>query len=226
MSSLVDQYRAHYAALRQKGRDAFFSSFDGGKTADEYFALAARNWERNVRSYLMWYSAPPLKHCRGLDLGCGGGGMLRAAVEDLAIVSGVDVHGDLDYVAAEIGRDMFWFTQGNGHQIPIENNVFHAAWSWVTFLHLESVRVFWSYVKELWRVLLPDGVAVLYYNPVEEVDFMELRGRPLNTCSLRLNPEYAEDYARGAGFEVLERVRSVKVDGSPGGQAGMVIRKE
>ena len=204
---------ANYYRERCEAGD-FFTCFDGGKTRGEYFSLAERNFELNVLPYIEIGGT-----C--LDLGYGGGGMLRAAERYFDCLYGVDVHNEGDFVKDHFERcpNLYAF---DGMTIPIADNSVDVAWSWCVFQHLGSIVIACSYLEELARVLKPGGRAVVYYIPCDD-EYEEIDEPRVNICNLRLSDKFMMDCCSlKRGFKTT----SLRPGGGYGKQSGIVFFKE
>ena len=161
-------FRSEIKALREKGRDIFFSWMDGGETADGAFEKA-----EDVFTRLMLPSAKKylkkLDDKVSLDIGYGSGGQVLAATMYFDKAYGLDVHEESDFVEEELknrgahGRDFHLIT-GDGNSIPLPDGSVDFVHSWVTFMHLGTVDNTVRYLKEMFRVMKEGAVAVIFFS--------------------------------------------------------------
>lgn len=218
--SLIQRYRSHYRDLAAQGPDAFFTGFDGGRTAEEYFQRAAWNYEHNIKAHI------PADHgLTCLDLGYGGGGMLRAAADDYDTLHGLDVHGERSLVSKYINHPDVRLYKSGGWLILRRPDSISVLWSWVTFMHLESAGVAQSYLREIARVLAPGGTALIWYCPHEDDKRARELPPQINKCSLQAGDGAMRKWAEAAGLTVQKIVNSKRQSGGGGWQHGMVMTK-
>lgn len=124
-------------------------------------------------------------------------------------------------------------------------------YSFIVLQHVEKMGVFENYLNETYRILKPNGIAVLYFGRKSILSlnrssrilyfvdrfveyfllpkgFQELPAK-INCTNLIVSLSYARSLARKTGFEVLSELVSHKKvpDGITlyGGQNGLVMRK-
>lgn len=218
---MIQAYCDHYAERRKAGNDRFFSSFDGGKTADQYFKLAKVNWQLNLEPHL------PHKKRLAFDIGFGGGGMLLAASESFERISGVDVHGQERFVERELRRRGAKYLQlfkGDGYTLPIEDASADFVFSWVTFLHLTMGEVV-DYLCGTARILIPGGKAVIFYSPAKH-GWIQTEETRVNIWRVKISDALMRHLAERNNLVVLDIVRSKRPNESLGFQHGIVMRKD
>lgn len=228
-----DGYRAYYKEVRECGRDAFFSHFEGGSAADEYFSRSRRTWELNFAPYLI--EVPHDRRDVALEIGSGGGGLLAAASRYFADVVGVDVHREKDFVLEELRRrgvdSVEILDVEDDLEIKLIERSVDFVFSWTALMHLENEAALVRYLAEAHRVLRPRGVAVLYVARVRRSQELQSLNEWLadladeaaerlmtqvtstatvNQCRLRCSLWYFEELAREAGFNVGMRMASVR----------------
>jgi len=189
-----------------------------------------------------------------LEIGHGGGRLLAAASRCFSNVIGVDIHNNNEKVELELKRrgiNNFQLIKTEGRDIPVEMDCVDLVYSFIVLQHVEKMQVFENYLHETYRILKPNGIAVLYFGRkcilstnrasrmLYSVDrfaerillrrgFQELVSK-VNCINLIVSLSHAKSLVRNACFEVLtELVSRKKVpDGIKlyGGQNGLVIRK-
>jgi ubiquinone/menaquinone biosynthesis C-methylase UbiE len=140
-----------------------------------------------------------------LEIGCGGGRILGAASYYFRHVVGLDIHRQMDRVAAHLhGRRIENFTllDGDGSTIPYPSASVDFVYSFIVLHHLQSFAAFESYVRESRRVLKPGGLALLYYGR-REITRESDRYEP-NEISLSVSNDDATHVAKSCGFAVIE----------------------
>ena len=239
----VDGYRERVTQVRKEGAPKFFKFFDGGNTPDLAFAKAEDVFTRMMLPWVPW----PLwakKKGTSLDLGYGGGGQVLAARKHFTYVFGLDVHNEGMYVCNELrrrGASRFILIRGDGSKIyHICDNHIDFVHSWVTLMHVGTINIVKKYLKEIYRVMKPGGIAVLFFsrllntgtdfsdwkNDIEkEGTYREKAGRRVNQINLQIGMKFFEALCKDAGFILVNRTVSHSPTGVCGGQHGAIIRK-
>ena len=111
---------------------------------------------------------------RLLDLGCGAGGVVRAALERGAAVGGIDVAPGMIRVAQRLAPTAE-FSVGGVACMPFKDQVFDGATAAFLFHHLRHVQPLW---RETRRVLRPGATlaAATWGVPVEAPSFAAVLG--------------------------------------------------
>jgi SAM-dependent methyltransferase len=173
-------YEQRFAAAIQRaadlGDETLVSWFDGG--AGETNVVAQRldeegAWRSGIQDFHAWVLRDPVGLLLGedrfgaaLEIGYGGGRLLRAASQLFDNVFGVDVHTQTERVGKllqERGATNFELFATDGKSLPIDSGRVDLVYSFVVLLHLSGPDVFETYLKEAHRVLKPGGIASLYY---------------------------------------------------------------
>jgi ubiquinone/menaquinone biosynthesis C-methylase UbiE len=233
--------------------DTFFTWFDNARDKDASFIRGT--WDFMVHIALPsspFLSAPEEKVA--LEIGHGGGRILAAASRSFMQVIGIDIHENHEKVASELKRrgiNNFRLINTEGKEIPVEDSSIDFVYSFIVLQHVEKLKVFENYLKESYRILKPNGIAVLYFGRKYVLSFnkkskllylidrfaerfllskgfQEIPAR-VNQTNLRVSLSHAKSSAKKTGFEILsELVSRRKVpDGitSYGGQNGLVLKK-
>jgi SAM-dependent methyltransferase len=245
-------FRNEIKVLLEEGdMDAFYHWFDGGVTVEGSFEKGADVFNRVIKPYATKY----LKGQRhvALDLGYGMGTKIPAALSVFPKVYGVDVHEEWEFALAniELGENQeIMLLTGDGETLPLNDQEVNFVYSWVTFCHLGTIDNAEKYVQEIFRVLKPGGVAVLFFTRLirsgrnqtwdeVEADMVKEKdhdlgyreGGPLSkvrSINLVISMWMMEELATLAGFKVLTKTASW--DDTPTGrvfhgQYGIVLRK-
>ena len=240
-------------AAASKGED-FFTWFDTAQDKDSAFVRGSWDFLYHIAHPSIRYISKPEDKV-ALEIGYGGGRILAAASRHFKTVIGVDVHDQRVKVEDEMKKRGIYNTrllQTGGMDIPVEDGSVDFAYSFIVFQHLEKIEVFRKYIREIYRVLKTDGIAVLYFGRkayfsentsrrmgyildclLERVwlpkGFQEIQSR-VNDINLLISHTYAKSFVREVGFEVLKRLVSRKKvpDGVKllGSQNGLVLRKK
>jgi len=140
-----------------------------------------------------------------LEIGCGGGLLLRDALSAGARATGLDHSPDMIEIAGQIARDVE-VVQGEAERLPFEDDTFTAvAMSIVFFFFDDPVGV----LRECRRVLRPEGRLAVYTTAPE------LRGTPAAPEPLASRGHfYGDDELAGLAAEAgLSDARVVSEDG-------------
>lgn len=249
----VEGFRNEIKAIRNKGKDEFFTWMDGGEDVDGAFEKA-----EDVFNRLMLPSAK--KHLKklnkktSLDIGYGSGGQVLVASMYFDKSYGLDVHEERDFVLDELSArggklEDIQLLIGDGYVIPLEEDSVDFVHSWVTFMHLGTADATNEYLAEMFRVMRPGGVAVVYFSRMmrsqREQVWSEVQadinlekdgpgyreGGPLTRVrgiNIQMSMWYMEELATSEGFEVLDHTASwgsIKRRRYFFGQYGIVFRK-
>jgi SAM-dependent methyltransferase len=245
-------FRNEIKELLEKGdMDAFYHWFDGGDTVEGAFKKGADVFNRVIKPYADKY----LKGQRhvALDLGYGMGTKIKAALNTFPRVYGVDVHEEWEVALHNMELEenqeikLLW---GDGRELPLEDQEINFVYSWVTFCHLGTIENVEKYLQEIFRVLKPGGVAVLFFTRLirtgrnqtwEEVEAdMALEkihnpgyreGGPeskVRSINLVMSMWKMEELSSRSGFDILEKTASwdnTKKGKVFHGQYGIVLRR-
>jgi SAM-dependent methyltransferase len=198
--SSSDQMRESWD--RRAERDAFYyvetAHWDGD--VDAFFALGEDRAQLLVDPVL---DALPRRasESSALDLGCGVGRFSRAFAGRFAQVLGVDVSAEMIKKARELHpTDRFAnlrFEAGDGVTLPAETASQDFLFSYEVFQHMPSEDVIRSNLREIARVLRPDGLALVHVKTAVE-------GAKLRGTLVRLIPDAAvRGIKRALGRDVL-----------------------
>lgn len=238
--------------IRKQGKDKFFSWFDGGETVDGAYKKAEDVFTRLMLPWAKKYLGK-LSEKVSLDIGYGGGGQVFAASKHFKYSIGVDVHDEISFVEAELRKRQGGKNKntalfiGQGENIPVDKDSIDFIYSWVTFLHLGTIKVVEEYLKEMFRVMKHGGVAVLFFTRLirsQRVQSLEQyfddiekenrhptgfrEGGPLtrvNRPNLVISSWKMERLVKKHGFLVVETTHSENDEGKVCGQHGVVFMK-
>jgi ubiquinone/menaquinone biosynthesis C-methylase UbiE len=145
-----------------------------------------------------------------LEIGYGGGRILKAAASFFHKAVGVDIHQESARARAFIDKPNVELVTGNGRNIPYQSDCVDFVYSFIVFLHLQSLSAFIDYVKESHRVLRNGGVANLYYGRHKDTnDYLEFAS-DANSASLSIGDVLVYTICRDAGFSVIDTGTSYK----------------
>jgi len=246
-------FREEIASAAGQGQDSFFRWFDNGKDKESSFVRGQWDFMLHVALPVAPYMANPEDKV-ALEIGHGGGRLLAAASRSFRQVIGTDIHNHnakVDEALRERGVCNSLLFRTDGSTLPVPSNAIDCVYSFIVLQHVEKFNVFKRYLEETYRVLKPEGVAVLYFGRkygwsfnrssrwlyladrfTERFrlrrGFEELPAR-VNGTNLKVSLSCASDLAISTGFAVLHTLVSRRrvPDGIAlyGGQNGMVLRK-
>jgi len=250
-----DGFRRVIHDLAMEGdEDKFFTWFDGGNNKEEAFEKAQDVFTRLMLPYANKY-LKNIKDRTSLDVGYGSGGQVLTSTHYFDLSLGVDVHEEQELVSKELGergasQDEFLLYQTDGYSLPMSDRIVDFVYSWVTFLHFETLEVVKGYLKEIFRVLSEGGVAVIYFPRLIKSSpsqtWREVKkdiekekshnpgyreGGPLTrvkSISIVISMWKMESICREVGFKILEGTASWSEESGGRmfhGQYGIVIQK-
>lgn len=252
--------RGHVVGFKEeisKAADAndntFFTWFDAARDKDTAFVRGSWDFALHMAQEF----APHISHPEEkviMEIGHGAGRILAAASRAFKHAIGVDIHENNEKVAQELnarGIENFTLFQSDGKTLPVPDASVDCVYSFIVMQHLEKIEVFEAYLREVYRVLNPGGVAVLYFgrkykqsiNRDSKLRYLwdkwmegirmpkgyeELPAK-VNMTNLRVSLSYATKQAKAFGFTVHKELVSKKTvpDGVNlyGGQNGLVLKK-
>lgn len=251
MKSLLDQTIDFVAQAREKQGENFFTIFDGGKDFTDAMKKASGIFNRQVLPYAKKYITWDWSKTQSLDIGYGGGLQVLEASKHFILSAGVDVHKVGPYIMDTFEKKGFdvskiLFLRSSADDILVLPNSYGLVYSWVTFLHFPTIEYTKKVLSEILRVLIPKGIAVIYYSRLVKTKRMEtfqeyendLKAEETDKEGFREQGSLTKAFKKGItiarwkmvelvqelGFEVLEH--SCSNDGGfVFGQHGIVIRK-
>jgi len=199
-------FRNEIKANRKKGRDAFFTWFDGGEDANDAFVKAYNIFKRLM---LPWTDRflENLHEKISLDIGYGGGGQVFAASGHFKYALGIDVHDQVSFIEKEFrgrtGTKNYALFISDGKTIPIDNNKVDFISSWVTFLHLGTIEVVESYLKEMFRVMTEGAIAVIFFTRLYRTK--SVQSLVEYEADLKLEEQHPTGYREGGPLTLVNR---------------------
>jgi ubiquinone/menaquinone biosynthesis C-methylase UbiE len=104
---------------------------------------------------------------RALEIGCGPGRLIRPMSRHFVEIHGVDVSDEMIALAKQKLRDIpnAYPAVTDGASLPqYADDSFNFVYSYAVFQHIPSREVVFQYLREIRRVLKPDGLARLQFN--------------------------------------------------------------
>jgi SAM-dependent methyltransferase len=147
---------------------------------DPFFYVETKHWEGDVDGFFALGREragsliDPVLDATGvggpeasaLDLGCGLGRFTRALAERFGSVTGVDVSGEMIRRARDFHPESEFpnvsFVEGDGLSLPVDSGSQDFVFSYEVFQHMPSLEVVERNLREIVRVLRPDGVALVH----------------------------------------------------------------
>jgi len=246
-------FREEISKAAASSDDEFFTWFNSASDKDAAFVRGTWDYMIHIALPASQFLSKPEEKI-ALEIGYGGGRILAAASKYFMNVIGIDIHDHNEKVESELkqrGIRNFRLIKTDGREIPLENASVDFVYSFIVLQHIEKYYIFKEYIKETYRVLTTNGIAVLYFGRkcllstnrssiflylidrfIERIllpkGFQELPTR-VNETNLLVSLSQAKSLARRTGFKVLSDLVSHKnvPDGINlfGGQNGLVLRK-
>jgi ubiquinone/menaquinone biosynthesis C-methylase UbiE len=131
----------------------------GAWSPDEFYALGESDWQDVLHH---WRHYEPQLGGTCVDVGCGAGRMTRQIAGTFAEVIGIDVSAEMIQLAAEACPDNVRFHQVDGPVLPLESASVDAVFTVHVLQHLEGPSTVRAYLREIARVLVPGGTAMIH----------------------------------------------------------------
>ena len=250
MKASPEEYAKFIRKVRETKPDAFFTLFDGGKDFVSALTIAMIIFERLILPLALKYLDNKLNDKKSLDIGYGSGFQVATASKYFGEAYGIDVHKESQFVkdtlaGKRVGKNIT-LIQSPADNIQYSDNYFDFAHSWVTFLHFPSIEYTNLALKEIFRVLKPGGVAVIFYSRLVKTQKKEtpkqyaadMKLEEQHETGYEAKESLTEVFKKGIGiarwkmtelvkvigFELLEHTSS-NDGGFIYGQHGIVLRK-
>ena len=251
MKATPENYAKFIREVREKKPDAFFTLFDGGKDFATAFTIAMIIFERLILPLALKYLDNKLNDKKSLDIGYGSGFQVATASKYFGESYGIDVHDESKFILQKLSKETAFglkmsLTRSPADNIQYSDNYFDFAHSWVTFLHFPSLEYTNLALKEVFRVLKPEGVAVIFYSRLVKTQKKEtpkqyaadIKLEDKHETGFDARESLTEVFKKGIGiarwkmtelvkvigFDVLEHTSS-NDGGFIYGQHGIVLRK-
>jgi SAM-dependent methyltransferase len=162
-------YKNETTELLKQSDEKFILWFDGGGSIKGAFEKAEDIFTRlflpHARKHLR-----RLDNKKALDIGYGAGLKVYEAAKHFKESHGVDCHGKHDDVfnlLHKYGEDEnvadIYLRTAEANNLPYDDGEFDFVHSWTTFLHFDTYSYVVETLNEIYRVLKPGGVAVIYF---------------------------------------------------------------
>lgn len=126
--------------------------------------LHVHTLERNLLALFKRYKFTALADKEILDVGCGSGGHLRRFLDYGALPAhlwGIDLLPSRIQQAQSLQPNINWH-MGSAHQLPYADATFDLVMSFVVFSSILDASLSQKIADEMWRVLKPGGLLLLY----------------------------------------------------------------
>jgi len=198
--------------MRDKGRDTFFTWFDGGGDTSGAFEKAKGIFDRLMLPWAKRFLGN-LDNKVSLDIGYGSGGQVLAASEYFRYSTGIDVHEEIDFVEKELRKRKaiqnrnFALFISDGNTIPMDDNKIDFISSWVTFLHIGTIQNVESYLKEMFRVMTEGAVAVIFFTRL--IRSKRIQSLEEYEADIKLEEQHPTGYREGGELTRVNRANLV-----------------
>ena len=168
---------------------------------DEFFSTATdvlRDLEKEMRRMPL-PSSPRAR--RALEIGCGPGRLLKPLSRRFGEIHGVDVSEEMIRLARQKLRDIphaYAHATRGADLAAFADDSFDFVYSYAVFQHIPDREVVFSYLREVRRVLKPDGILRCQFNglPASAASYDTWNG-------VRLSTEDVSGFARTHHFQLL-----------------------
>lgn len=243
--NLIEKYRNAISSHRREGSNKFFRWFAAGSTPDKAFAHAEKTWDVCIKPFL------PKVLGKSLDIGYGGGGLVLCAGRVFEHTYGTDIHRESAFVVGELGsRGCFNSTlwESDGRELPFPDESMDFVYSWTVFMHLLKIDVVVDYIKEIARILSPEGRALIYWSrllrsgvgvedwerdieteKLDEIGYVEKETEGVNSVNLRIAMWWFEREVEKNGLVPIQRTVSGWVQNGfrrADGQHGLIFGRK
>lgn len=160
------------------------------------------------------------------DLGCGPGHVARYLRDRGASVMGVDLSAGMVEQARQLNPDIP-FQMGNILSLEAESESWAGIAAFYALIHIPRVQM-GTALRELWRVLKPEGLLLAAFHLGEEdLHLEEMWGRSVSIDFFFFETREVEAYLQKAGFVIEETVERAPYEGVeyPSRRAYLFARK-
>jgi SAM-dependent methyltransferase len=160
--------------------DRMRESWDRRARRDAFYYVETAHWDGDVEAFftlgeertrvlvdpVLPRLRRPAAECSAVDLGCGVGRFSRAFASRFREVLGIDVSSEMVRHAREANPPESYpnlrFEAGDGVTLPAGDTAHDFVYSYEVFQHMPSEGVIRSNLREIARILRPDGLALLH----------------------------------------------------------------
>jgi SAM-dependent methyltransferase len=171
-----------------------------------------REGGRGIVDWAVAWAGELPSHARALEIGCGMGRNTVHLARRFDHVDGVDVSPTMVAAALEHGvpENVALHALSGRDLRPLPDGAFALAFSHLVFQHVESADDIATYVREIGRVLMPGGVAVLHFDTRPQSSLVAVahrlpdallpRARRRGIRRQRRDPQQIRAWGRAAGL--------------------------
>jgi len=158
----LDRMRRDWDRRALEDAESYIYSRDSESDEESFDRSGLANYNQLVRPYLpILLEGKVARECRAVEIGCGLGRMTRWFAEDFGEVVAIDISPRMIAQArhrlATFANIRFLVGSG-GDLMPLEDNRYDLAFSYIVFQHIPSRAVIENYVREASRILRAGGV--------------------------------------------------------------------
>lgn len=246
----IKGFQQDISKARNKTKDDFFTWFNKAKDANHSFIQGYWDFAYHILFPVAEYISNPEEKSI-LEIGHGGGRMLAAASKFFKNAIGIDIHNENDFVLENLnerGIRNVKLLRSNGESIPLDDQVVDVVYTFIVLQHVGDIKIFKNYIKETYRVLRNNGIAILYfgryykfsYNKdskllyyidriIEKLSlkkgYIEIPAK-VNHTNLKVSLSLAKKISKRQNFKILKVLVSRKKSSNLlGGQNGLILKK-
>lgn len=251
--SEISKFKKQIKQARIKSDQEFFYWFNRTKTPFQLFDKAWYNFCSHVLYPAGKYLVTPEKKI-AVEIGYGGGRLTYHASQYFKKVFGLDIHDEQKIVLQKLRSKSVKNVQLLkiiNSTFPIKDDTIDFVYSLIVFQHLGDISIFKKYIRESYRILKTNGIAVIYFgrwsyfslnhgsrtmlkidtileNLFVKKGFSEKNTRT-NDINLILSMNKAQQICTEVGFKVNQKVVSRREDfnmiSTFGNQYGLILQK-
>jgi len=160
--SVTEKMRAEWDKRARENARYYIATAQPEWSDDEFFESGRENVRREILTDMIniCQGRDP-KQMKVLEIGCGSGRITRALAETFGEVYAVDISGEMVAQARKALADLpnVHIFQNNGMDLAVLDGLqVDFAFTYIVFQHIPSREVIYSYVREVRRLLRPDGL--------------------------------------------------------------------
>ena len=203
-----------------KNKNDFFSYFDTSTSYEQTLMQGMWDFSHHIlKDEVLQYLGEPFKYT-ALEIGFGGGRLLRAASFYFSKVIGIDIHENFKEVKNMLRDENIKnvsLKKSSGKNIPLKDKSVDFVYSFIVMQHFPTLDVLNCYLKEIKRVLKPNKPACLYvgylnfnfrFKKFDELSESKNYNSRDNTLLLR--PTFFHDLLKKEGFKIIGKGKNKK----------------
>lgn len=175
----------------------FLNWFDSTESIQETHKKAELDWKKRLSNFDE-YKEVNKDAC--LEIGFGGGRLIVPASKNFKIVYGVDIH-----KAFNKTREYLSYEKIENYKLlkknelkNLKNESIDFIYSFIVFQHFDSFDEVNFYIKEIKRLLKPDGYCHIFFGKSKSKNVKVIHPKDFKKreCSLFIKPKFFRDYLR------------------------------